>query len=235
MCYYSSLRRSRDEVANYVAILELEFANNLPEIGPRYKVGPKQNVVILRRNENDSPVLELSEFGIIPLGQRERPRSLLANARAESIESKWPWKLIYRSHRALGIIDGFFDPEKVAMSKEKAPWSYYQVRDGQPFFVAALATEFYDSKISKKITSTAFLTVVANSAMRIHNRMPAILDRDDAKAWLTDQDAPLQVLQPYPAKDMSAWRVHDSVKSNRTTDGPGMIEPVEHSNRDSLF
>ncbi len=226
MCYYSALRKSRDEVAKYVRALDLPFDNRLPELKPRFKVGPRQSVVMLRNLSDRSPVLELSEFGLVPTGQKERPRSLLANARSENIDSKWPWKQIFRTHRALGIIDGFYEPEKVAMSKEKAPWSFYEIRNGQPFFVAALATEFYDSKLRKKITSAAFITVGANPVMRVHNRMPAILDQKEAISWLCEEVPPLGILKPYPPEDMSAWRVDDSVKSNRTPDGPDMIKPA---------
>ena len=227
MCYYSALRKSRDEVANYVSNLDMQIDNRLPDLKPRYKVGPRQNVVILRPSGDKTLVLELSEFGLIPPGKKERPRSLLANARAESIEEKWPWKQIYRTHRVLGIIDGFYDPEKVAMSKEKAPWSFYQVNKGQPFYIAALATEFYDSQFRKTITSAAFITVEANSVMRVHNRMPAILDYVAAQSWLTSEVAPIKLLQPHPPDEMDAWRVDDSVKSNRTSDGAWMTEPVK--------
>lgn len=226
MCYYSALRKSRDEVANYVSALDLPFENRLPELRPRFKIGPRQNIVILRKKSDGPIVLGISEFGLVPLGQKDRPRSLLANARSESIESKWPWKQIVRTHRALGVIDGFFEPEKVAMSKEKAPWSFYEIRNGQPFLIAALTTEFYDSQFRKKVTTTAFLTVEANSVMRVHNRMPAILDTNDAKSWLCEDLPPLTMLKPYPPQDMATWRVDDSVKSNRTPDGPDMINPV---------
>ncbi|MEL7451980.1 MAG: SOS response-associated peptidase family protein [Pseudomonadota bacterium] len=228
MCYYTSRRHPRDEVAAFANQLDLPFENALPELPPRYRFGPKQDVIVFRLRKERSAVVELAEFGLIPLGAKVRPKRLLANARSDGLAAKWPWKFVIRTRRAVGVIDGFFDPEKVAMSKEKAPWSYYEVRSGELFFVAGFATEFVDAETGEVVTSCAFVTVDANSAMRVHNRMPAILDVLDAKAWLSESEPPLDVLKPFPPDLMDAWRVSDAAKNPRTPDGPELIQRVDN-------
>jgi putative SOS response-associated peptidase YedK len=66
----------------------------------------------------------------------------------------------------------------------------------------------------------------ANAAMRVHDRMPAILAPDAARAWL--EPGPLRpgLLAPYPAEAMAAWRVGDDAKSSRVEPHAGMAEPV---------
>ncbi|MEM9573868.1 MAG: SOS response-associated peptidase family protein [Pseudomonadota bacterium] len=235
MCYYTSQRHMRDEVARFVKQLDLPFTNSLPDIGPRYRIGPSQKQVVFRLGEDGTGQLELAEFNMVPPGAKERPKRLLANARSDGLTSKWPWKFVHRTKRAVAIIDGFFEPEKVAMSKDKAPWSYYQVNDGALFFVAGFAPEFIVPDTGEIVPTCAFITVDANPVMRVHNRMPAILDTVDARAWVGGNEAPLELLKPYAPETMSAWRVHDKAKNRNTPDGPGLIESVSDDIQGSLF
>lgn len=67
----------------------------------------------------------------------------------------------------------------------------------------------------------------ANATMRIHDRMPAILGIDAARRWLEPGPLPAELLMPYPAEEMQAWRVGDDAKSSRIEPHAGMAEAVE--------
>ena len=63
----------------------------------------------------------------------------------------------------------------------------------------------------------------------IHNRMPVILHRRDFERWLAPTDPanlPLDLLRPYPADEMKAWRVGKAVGNTRNND-PSLIEPLK--------
>ena len=62
--------------------------------------------------------------------------------------------------------------------------------------------------------------------MRVHDRMPVILATDAARRWIEPGPMPAELLVPYPAEEMQAWRVGDAAKSSR-------IEP--HAEWQSLF
>ena len=66
----------------------------------------------------------------------------------------------------------------------------------------------------------------ANAAMRVHDRMPAILGTEAARRWLEPGPLPAELLVPHPAEEMQAWRVSDAAKSSRIEPHPGMAEPI---------
>jgi putative SOS response-associated peptidase YedK len=62
----------------------------------------------------------------------------------------------------------------------------------------------------------------------IHNRMPVILHRQDYERWLSPGDPahlPVNLLRPYPADEMKAWKVSRAV-GNVRNNSPGLIMPV---------
>jgi putative SOS response-associated peptidase YedK len=66
----------------------------------------------------------------------------------------------------------------------------------------------------------------ANAVMRVHDRMPAILVIEAARHWLEPGPLPAELLVPYPAEEMQAWRVGDDAKSSRIEPHAGMVEAV---------
>ena len=66
----------------------------------------------------------------------------------------------------------------------------------------------------------------ANAVMRVHDRMPAILGATAAREWLEPGPLPAELLVPYPAEEMQAWRVGDDAKSSRIEPYARMAEPL---------
>jgi hypothetical protein len=62
--------------------------------------------------------------------------------------------------------------------------------------------------------------------MRVHDRMPVILATDAARRWLEPGPLPAELLVPYPAEPMTAWRVSNDAKNSRIDPHAGMAEPV---------
>jgi putative SOS response-associated peptidase YedK len=56
--------------------------------------------------------------------------------------------------------------------------------------------------------------------------MPAILGTEAARRWLEPEPPPAELLVPYPAKAMLAWRVGDDAKNSRIEPHPGMAGPA---------
>ena len=62
--------------------------------------------------------------------------------------------------------------------------------------------------------------------MRVHDRMPAMLANAAAREWVEPGPLPAELLAPYPAEEMPAWRVGDDAKNSQIEPHPGMAEPV---------
>ena len=63
----------------------------------------------------------------------------------------------------------------------------------------------------------------------IHNRMPVILAQKDYQRWLEPGEPthpPIDLLRPYPAEEMKAWKVGSAVGNVRNNE-PGLITPIE--------
>ena len=80
------------------------------------------------------------------------------------------------------------------------------------------------------IESFTILTTPSNPLIeKLHDRMPAIVDRADLERWLDvkEQDAAAvsALLRPFPAERMQGYAVSRRVNS-ANNEGPDLIEPA---------
>lgn len=69
------------------------------------------------------------------------------------------------------------------------------------------------------VRTFAVLTTSANELVaRIHDRMPAILRRQDYERWLAPERDPHDVLAPFPAEPMIMWPASSRVNSPKNDD-----------------
>jgi putative SOS response-associated peptidase YedK len=97
---------------------------------------------------------------------------------------------------------------------------------GQPFFMAGLWAEASDPATGEVVDTYTLIITDANAIMRVHDRMPVILATDAARRWLEPGPLPAELLVPYPAEEMTTWRVSDEAKNSRIEPHAGMAEPV---------
>jgi len=114
-------------------------------------------------------------------------------------------------------------------AKTKQPY-LIQVRDHQPFAFAGLWERWRDRAHDVVLETATIITTEPNELCApIHNRMPAILRRDDYAAWLGEKPAEpaelLAMLKPYPAAEMEAIPIGRRI-GNVKFDDPSLIEPV---------
>jgi putative SOS response-associated peptidase YedK len=82
------------------------------------------------------------------------------------------------------------------------------------------------------VPTYAIVTTAANSVVStVHERMPVILRREDEAMWLDpdlkDADYLQQLLKPYPANQMVAYRVSSDLNRSDVQDSPDLIEPLD--------
>lgn len=62
----------------------------------------------------------------------------------------------------------------------------------------------------------------------LHNRMPVILAPKDYERWLAPVDAahlPVDLLRPFPAEQMTAWKVGKAVGNVKNSE-PSLVLPI---------
>lgn len=203
----------------------------------RYNICPGQDVKIITEREGVRTIRD-AQWGLVPqwaTTPNSGPRPI--NAKCEGIEASKMWGYFVKNRRCLIPSSGFY--EWAGEKPNKVPY-YITLKDKQPFAFAGLFSVWRskDPDVPMLVTC-AVITVAANellwpadmdkAAVRIHHRMPAILDPEDEDLWL-EARAPmadvLDCLRPYPPDLMKAIMV--SKKVNKAgTEGEDLIEPVE--------
>ena len=223
MCNAYNLRHRNEAILDIARAMQLSLLD-LPEFPPRHRIGIKQRGLILRPNGDGPLAWSWARWSLVPPWTKQIPPYPLNNARADKLGA-WPWKAVQRQ-RCLIPASGFWEPEKPAREKGVAPWSYYCMTDGRPFFMAGLWAEASDPATGEVADTYTLIITDANATMRVHDRMPAILATDAARRWIEPGPMPAGLLAPYPAEEMTAWRVADDAKNSRIEPHAGMAEPV---------
>lgn len=194
---------------------------------PRFNIAPTQRIAAVLDEKPD----EIAEvrWGLIPSWATDaRIASSLINARAETVATKPAFRAAYRQRRCLVPADGFYEWQKGGAGK--GPHHIY-MRDGSPFAFAGLWESWRDPlnpNAEPVLTCTIITTTPNTLTATIHNRMPAILPREQYAVWLandTPADVPAALLAPYPADEMCAHPISSRVNSPRYDD-PTLIEPA---------
>lgn len=197
----------------YWAVSNLVF-----EQSPRYNVAPGQDIAAIVAGRDERRVGML-KWGLVPnWAKSEKAMHPPINARAETLLDKPTFKQLVSRKRCLIPADGFYEWKAVAGSKAKQP--YRIVTTDRPFFGFAGLYDTWVNDAGDRVSTCAIITTKPNALMKdIHNRMPAILARGSEDIWLdhavTDGELAHSLLQPYPAEQMRAYPVSQSVGNFR--------------------
>lgn len=180
---------------------------------PRFNIGPGEEVPIITGTRPAEVVM--MRWGLIPSWNKEgRPAKTPINARAEGLGDNKLFRALLPNRRCIVPATGFY--EWKTSGNQKVPY-YFRMKSQEMLGMAGL----YDSWIAldgRIIRSFTIITTSPNSmVLPLHNRMPAILKREDEKEWL-DPDYDIcegleTVLNPYPQDEMELFRVTKMVNS----------------------
>lgn len=205
---------------------EFEIDNIEIPIQPRYNIAPSQNVpVVVYEGKR---YLKLFKWGLVPFWAKDPSiGNKMINARAESLTTKISFKKLFSKNRCIVIADGFYEWEKGTSGKN--PY-YFCMKTKKPFGFAGLWS-MWNSPEGEIIYSCTIITVEPNRLVeKIHNRMPAILNKSDYQLWLnysySDEKSLLKLLKPYPDEEMTYYKVSKLVNSP-SNDNPDCIKPAE--------
>jgi putative SOS response-associated peptidase YedK len=180
---------------------------------PRFNIGPGEDVPIITGTRPAEVVM--MHWGLIPSWNKGgKPATTPINARAEGLADKKLFRALLPNRRCIVPATGFY--EWKTSGNQKVPY-YFRMKSQEMFGIAGLCDSWLapDGRITWSFT---IITTSPNSmVLPLHNRMPAILKREDEKEWLDPGydifEGPITMLNPYPPDEMELYRVTKMVNS----------------------
>ncbi len=206
---------------------DLRMRFNLEEITlfkPRYNIAPTQLAPVVT-NQKGTNRMEQFRWGLVPFWARDTSiGNRMINARAETLVTKPSFNDLFKNRRCLVLASGFYEWRREG--KRKVPM-WFKLKTGESFVFAGLWDSWKQSDGSMLRTYTIITTEPNAMLLPIHNRMPVMLNDDDALAWMNHDalgDA-LSLLKPFPAELMDCYEVSGLV-NNPQNDLAECIDPI---------
>jgi putative SOS response-associated peptidase YedK len=173
-------------------------ADGVADPGPRPEIAPGDTVVAVVAGRR----LAAMRWGLIPMGRtnaRGRPvLETLVNARAETLFAKSAFAGLGRCLMPAG---GWYE---WTGSPRRRRWTIRA--PAEPILALAAVWDLWRAPGGAEVASLAVVTCAPNADVApIHDRMPAILDRDRWPVWLGEAEGdPGGLLEPLPDGRLAA-------------------------------
>ncbi len=217
------------------------FEGDSETLPANFNVAPTQDVSAVVADAEGARTVQTFHWGLVPSWAKDvKIGSKMINARAETIAQKPAFKGLFKKHRLLIPMDGFYEwqqgveggPVTKAGKPMKTPMFIHRV-DGELLAVAGLWATWRDRSTGPDapwLHSCTVITTAANATMTpVHDRMPVILPANRWQEWLDptngDTDALQRLLVPAANDVLTMHAVSTDVNNARNT-GPQLIEAV---------
>ena len=225
-----------DKIAEYFdATIDAE------QLAPNYNVAPTQDFYAVVADSDGTRHVQTFHWGLVPVWAKDRKiGQRMINARAETLGDKAAYKAVFRKHRCLIPMDGFYEwkagtadgPTTKSGKPRKQP-VFVSRLDGEPLAVAGMWSSWRDPADGGKglwLHSATVITTDANATMEpVHDRMPVILPQSVWEQWLDpandDTESLSKLLVPAASDLLALHPVSLDVNSVRNN-GPELIAPA---------
>lgn len=182
---------------------------------PNYNAAPSQSVIAVIYDGYKNRMGYL-RWGLIPPWAKDMAIGYkMINARAETLSEKPSYKNAYRKKRCLIIADSFYEWKRND-NNTKTPMRI-KLKSDELFAMAGLWEQWKSPDGTSVYTCTVITTTPNEMVKDIHDRMPAILKREDEKIWLdtsiTNTVLLDPLLKPLDPHLMEAYEVSSLVNS----------------------
>jgi putative SOS response-associated peptidase YedK len=221
MCGRYVRKSTRREIAAWFGAEE----GDVVAWGESYNVAPQtfQPVVRLNRDSGQREIV-LMRWGLIPFWASDAKIAYSTiNARAETVATAPAFREALRHRRCLVPADAFYEWQTLDR-KKKQPFAI-ALSSGEPYGFAGLWERWKHE--GEWLETFTIITTDPNEVVApLHNRMPVIVARQDYERWLggDTEQPPIDLLRPYPAEEMTAWKVAKAV-GNARNDTAELLEP----------
>jgi putative SOS response-associated peptidase YedK len=223
MCGRYVRKTTRCEIAAWFGAEDADVV----EWGASYNVAPQTFQPVVRLNrESGAREIVLLRWGLIPFWAKDGKIAYSTiNARAETVATAPAFREALKHRRCLVPADAFYEWQKLD-AKHKQPFAI-ALASREPYGFAGL-WERWKHEHEWLETFTIITTDPNEVVSTLHNRMPVIVARNDYDRWLRgnpDGTPPIDLLKPFPAEQMTAWKV-DKAVGNVRNDTSVLLEPA---------
>jgi putative SOS response-associated peptidase YedK len=234
MCGRYGRRADKQRIAEWFQTHNTDVFNE-SYFAPSYNVAPQSMQPVVRLDaETGDRELTVMRWGLVPFWSKDGKASYSTiNARAETVPTSATYREAFKRRRCLVPADLFYEWMKVD-AKTKQPYAI-ALTDGSLFAFAGLWETWKDKVTGETRETYTIITTDPNDIMQpgngppIHDRMPVILHPKDYERWMAPADPaqlPLDLLRPYPAEEMTAWKVSAAIGNVRNNE-PSLTERIE--------
>lgn len=186
---------------------------------PNYNAAPTQTMPVITEEKGSKHVSQM-EWGISRKLGRDAERKLF-NTRSEKAFDRF-WGKTVKEHRCLVPANGFYEWRRTGAGK--TPF-WIHPKNAALLYFAGIFTETGDGQQQYSIMTTA-----PNKEMSaLHDRMPAVLNKEAREAWLltgeSDTELLSELLRPAPDDSLEIIEVSRDVNYTRNNDGH-LMAPV---------
>lgn len=179
-------------------------------------------------SETGQRELFVMRWGLVPFWSKDGKAGYSTiNARAETVITSATYREAMKRRRCLVPADLFFEWQKVD-AKTKQPYAI-GLQDGSLIAFAGLWETWKDKTTGETKETFTIITTDPNEVMQgLHDRMPVMLQPKDYTRWMAPADPaqlPVDLLRPFPAEDMKAWKVGQDV-GNVRNNRRALVGPV---------
>lgn len=206
------------------------------ELAPTYNGAPQSMQPVVRLDADTCErEFAIMRWGLVPFWSKDGKAGYSTiNAKAETLLTSPLFREAFK-RRCLIPADWFYEWQKLNAATRQ-PYAI-ALKDGSLFAFAGLWERWKDTAAWKSLETFTIVTTDPNALMEpIHNRMPVILHKHNYDRWLSPGEPsrlPVDLLRPYDAEAMSAWKVGPDV-GNVRNNRPELVEPIQ-DNSPTLF
>jgi len=195
------------------------------DLPPRYNISPENQIGVIVEVEGKRH-FQTMKWGLIPFWSKKPTMEYSTiNARGETLEVRPTFRHSFKNRRCIIPVDGFYEwkgPRGI-----KTPY-YFHSKNNDPLAFAGLFDIWRSEE--QTINSTAIVTTCANDlVMKIHDRMPLILNKTEQELWLNnrteDLDSIRELMRPYRGDDLETYAVSTYV-NDPSNEGSRCIESI---------
>ena len=228
MCGRYGRRADKQKIAEW---MQAHDTNVFDEsyLAPTYNAAPQSPQPVVRLDEETGRrELAVLRWGLVPFWSKDAKIGFSTiNAKAETVATSAAFRESMKRRRCLVPAEWFYEWQKID-AKTKQPFAI-GLKDEPMFAFAGLWDRWKDRQTGQILETFTIITTDPNELMEpLHNRMPVIIDAKDYGRWLEPGDPaqlPTDLLRPYDADKMKAWKVNARVGNVRNND-PDCVEAM---------
>jgi len=207
MCGRFASYKNLNKIKNIFNISNSDF-----NITKSYNISPRQDVNIILSYKFENYLLS-SNWGYNFINTKTQNKQIVINSRIETINSKFLFKDSFLKRKCIIPANGYFEWSQ--NEGEKKPY-FIQLGDGELIYFAGVWRKEKYNDDKRRVFS--IITKVANQKInKIHNRMPVVLNANNAQDYLDIKDNNL-IFNNFEEVDLNFTEVSKYVNSPKNND-----------------